>query len=45
MKILKRILLGFMAVAVLATLGFVIWAETPFKAAPEALAAMDLIQM
>jgi hypothetical protein len=41
MKLLKRILLGLLAVAVIATLGFVIWAETPLKAAPEALSALE----
>ncbi len=41
MKILKRILLGFLAVAALAGLGFVFWAETPLGPAPEALAALQ----
>lgn len=41
MKILKRVLLGLLVVAVLAALGFVVWAETPLKAAPEALAALE----
>jgi pimeloyl-ACP methyl ester carboxylesterase len=39
-KIVKRVLLGLLIVAVLATLGFVVWAETPLKAAPEALSAL-----
>lgn len=41
MKLLKRILLGLLVVAVVATLGFVIWAETPLGPAPEALAALE----
>jgi pimeloyl-ACP methyl ester carboxylesterase len=40
MKILKRVLLGFIVLGVIATLGFVIWAETPLKPAPEALSAL-----
>jgi pimeloyl-ACP methyl ester carboxylesterase len=40
-KIVKRVLLGLLVVAVIATLGFVIWAETPLKAAPEALPALE----
>jgi hypothetical protein len=41
MKLLKRILLGLLVVAVVATLGFVVWAETPLGPAPEALAALE----
>jgi Alpha/beta hydrolase family len=41
MKILKRVLPGLMAVTVLASLGFVVWAETPLSAAPEALSALE----
>jgi hypothetical protein len=41
MKILKRILLGLLIVIVVSTLGFVIWAETPLRAAPEALSALE----
>ncbi len=41
MKILKRVLNGFVFVAVIALLGFVVWAETPLKAAPEALSALQ----
>ena len=40
MKLLKRILLGLLAVALLAMAGFVVWAETPLGPAPEALAAL-----
>lgn len=40
MKILKRVLLGFIALGVIAMLGFVVWAETPLKPAPEALSAL-----
>lgn len=40
-KLLKRVLLGLLIVIVLATLGFVIWAETPLPAAPEALSALE----
>lgn len=40
MKIVKRVLLGLLLAAVIATLGFVVWAETPFKPAPEALSAL-----
>jgi hypothetical protein len=39
-KIFKRILLGLLAVAVIAAAGFVFWAETPQGPAPEALAAL-----
>jgi hypothetical protein len=41
MKILKTFLLGLLAVAILATLGFVVWAETPLQASPEALSALE----
>lgn len=41
MKIVKRVLLGLLVITIIATLGFVIWAETPLKAAPEALSALE----
>jgi hypothetical protein len=41
MKLLKRVLLGLLIVIVLTALGFVVWAETPLKAAPEALSALE----
>ena len=41
MKISQRVLLGLLIVAVAATLGFVLWAENPLKASPEALAALE----
>lgn len=41
MKLLKRIILGLLTLVVIATLGFVIWAETPLRAAPEALSALE----
>lgn len=41
MKLLKRILLGLLAAALLAVAGFVIWAETPLGPAPEALSALE----
>jgi hypothetical protein len=41
MKIIKRILLGLIAVVVLISLGFVVWAETPLGPAPEALSALE----
>lgn len=41
MKLLKRLLLGLLIITVIATVGFVIWAETPLKAAPEALSALE----
>jgi pimeloyl-ACP methyl ester carboxylesterase len=41
MQLLKRILLGLLIVGLVATLGFIIWAETPLKAAPEALSALE----
>lgn len=40
MKILKCVLLGFIALGVIAMLGFVVWAETPLKPAPEAISAL-----
>jgi hypothetical protein len=40
MKIIKRILLGLVAVVVLISIGFVAWAETPLGPAPEALTAL-----
>ncbi len=40
MKIVKRVLLGFVIVAALFVAGFVVWAETPLGPAPEALAAL-----
>ncbi len=41
MKIIKRVLLGFVLVVALFVLGFVVWAETPLGPAPEALAALE----
>jgi hypothetical protein len=41
MKIIKRILLGLLVAAVLAVLGFVVWAEMPLGPAPEALSALE----
>lgn len=41
MKFVKRFILGLLVVAMLAVFGFVIWAETPLKAAPEALSALE----
>ena len=41
MKMLKRVLLGLLVVAVVATLGFVVWAENPLKASSEALSALE----
>jgi hypothetical protein len=41
MKIIKRILLGLIAVLVLISFGFVVWAETPLGPAPEALSALN----
>lgn len=41
MKILKRLFLGLLVVAILLIVGFLIWAETPLKAAPEALSALE----
>lgn len=40
MKILKRILLGFLLVVILAMAGFVVWAETPLGPSPKALDAL-----
>lgn len=40
MKIIKRILLGLLAVTLLSVFGFVFWAETPLGPAPEALSAL-----
>jgi pimeloyl-ACP methyl ester carboxylesterase len=40
MQIFKRILFGLLAILLLAGLGFVVWAETPYPAAPEALFAL-----
>ena len=41
MRVLKRILLGLVIVVIIATLGFVLWAEYPLKASPEALTALE----
>lgn len=41
MKLLKRLLLGLLVLAVIGILGFVVWAEMPLKAAPEALSALE----
>jgi pimeloyl-ACP methyl ester carboxylesterase len=41
MKLIKRILLGLLVVAILAAAGFVAWAETPLGPALEALAALE----
>ena len=41
MKILKSALLGLLVVTLVATLGFVVWAETPLKASPVALTALE----
>lgn len=41
MNILRRVLLGLLAIVILAALGFVAWAETPLKATPEALFALE----
>jgi len=41
MKFIKRILLGLLIVFLLATAGFVVWAETPLGPAPEALVALQ----
>jgi len=40
MKIVKHIFLALIAVVVLTSIGFVVWAETPLGPAPEALAAL-----
>jgi pimeloyl-ACP methyl ester carboxylesterase len=41
MKILKRVFLGLMVVLIVAILGFVVWAENPLKASPQALSALQ----
>lgn len=41
MKIFKRVLLGLLIVIIVGMLGFVIWAKTPLRAAPEALSALE----
>jgi hypothetical protein len=41
MKIIKRIFLGLLVVVLLMGIGFVVWAETPLRPAPEALAALE----
>ena len=41
MRILKRVLLGLVIVAIIATLGFVLWAGNPLKASAEALTALE----
>ena len=41
MKLLKRFLLGLLAAALLAVVGFIFWAETPLGPAPEALSALQ----
>jgi hypothetical protein len=41
MRLLRRIFLGVLVIILIAILGFVIWAETPFKAAPEAMFALE----
>ena len=41
MKLIKRILLGLLAVVALGGIGFVVWAETPLGPAPEALSALE----
>ncbi|NOT04855.1 MAG: alpha/beta hydrolase [Anaerolineales bacterium] len=41
MKIIKRIVLGFVITLALIGIGFVVWAETPLGPAPEALAALQ----
>ena len=41
MKVLKRVLLGLLIVVVVAIFGFVVWAENPLDASPEALAALE----
>jgi len=41
MKILKRVLLGLLVVALVGSLGFVVWAGNPLKASPEALSALE----
>jgi hypothetical protein len=41
MKIIKRILLGLLAVVALSGIGFIVWAETPLGPAAEALSALE----
>ena len=41
MKIIKRIVLGLLAVLLLIGIGFVVWAETPLGPSPEALSALE----
>ncbi len=41
MKIVKRIILGLLAVLLLISIGFVVWAETPLGPSPEALSALE----
>jgi len=41
MKIIKRIILGLLAVLLLISIGFVVWAETPLGPSPEALSALE----
>jgi hypothetical protein len=41
MQTFKRLLVGLIALIVLAGLGFIVWAETPYPAAPEALFAIE----
>lgn len=41
MKIIKRIVLGLLAVLLLISIGFVVWAETPLGPSPEALSALE----
>jgi hypothetical protein len=41
MKFLRRIFLGVLVITLIAILGFVVWAETPFKPAPEAMSALE----
>lgn len=41
MKLIKRIAMGLVVLLLLATAGFVLWAETPLGPMPEALAALQ----
>ena len=41
MRIIKRIFLGLLVGAALMGIGFVVWAESPLKATPEALSALE----
>jgi pimeloyl-ACP methyl ester carboxylesterase len=41
MKTFKRIVLGLLAVLLLVSIGFFVWAETPLGPTPEALAALE----